>query len=146
MKCPRDATELRSEIYEANIEVDRCATCSGVFLDEGELQRIQTAVEKDHSRALDEPVDTVTEGIQARVNEELGPIACPKCGTLMDRRRYGLGSQTVIDGCLGCGGQWLDGGELEALEQMYERGQRETRIPITFRIWAMLKGAQRKKG
>jgi Zn-finger nucleic acid-binding protein len=116
-----------------------------VFLDEGELERIQATVEKDHRTALEQPQDTVTEGIQARLNEEMGPIQCPKCGTLMDSHRYGMGSQTVVDSCLGCGGMWLDGGELEALEQFYERAQEETDMPLTFRMWVMWKSSRKGK-
>lgn len=145
MKCPRDGSELKSEVYEADIEVDACPRCAGYFLDDGELERIQKTIEKDHRRAIDEPVDTVTEMFEAARNESLGPIACPKCGAPMERRRYGLGAQTVIDECSSCAGLWLDGGELEQLEQFYERSQEEVSIPLTFRIWAAVRGTRQKK-
>lgn len=63
----------------------------------------------------------------------------------MERRRYGLGAQTVIDECSSCAGLWLDGGELEQLEQFYERSQEEVSIPLTFRIWAAVRGTRQKK-
>jgi hypothetical protein len=141
MRCPRDGSELTTKIYEANVEVDECPACAGVFLDDGELEAIQKAVEKDHSKALATPIDSVSEGFGATRNEELPRVDCLRCGTRMERRRYGLGSQTLIDECpKGCG-LWLDGGELQELERFYEQGNEETAIPITFRIWAAVRGA-----
>ena len=58
----------------------------------------------------------------------------------MERRRYGLGSQTVIDACPQGHGLWLDGGELADLKRFYERSQGEVAIPLTWRIWAAVKG------
>ena len=117
MRCPRDGTELTARIYEANIEIDECPACKGTFLDQGELEGIQSAIEKD----------------------------CPKCGASMERRRYGLGSQTVIDACPQGHGLWLDRGELEELERFYERSQDEVQIPLMWRIWAAVRGSVAKK-
>jgi uncharacterized protein len=145
MRCPRDGSELSTKIYEANVEVDECPTCAGVFLDDGELEAIQKAVAKNHSKALATPVDSVTEGFASAQNEELPHVDCLRCGARMERRRYGLGSQTVIDECpKGCG-LWLDGGELQQLERFYEQSNEEVSIPVTFRIWAAVRGALAKK-
>lgn len=146
MRCPRESSELKTRTYESNIEVDECPACAGVFLEAGELEAIQQTIEQDHRRALSETVDTVTEGFAAARNEVLAPVDCPKCGRRMERRRYGLGSQTVIDECAeGCGGVWLDGGELEQLEQFFERSNQEVSIPFTWRLWAAVRGAMKGK-
>jgi Zn-finger nucleic acid-binding protein len=144
MRCPRDGAELTSRIYEADVEIDECPTCHGTFLDKGELERIQAAFEKDHRRELEAPVDTVIEERHAEREEALPLIDCPRCSHPMERRRYGLGSMTVIDVCPEGDGLWLDQGELEALERFYERSQSEVEIPITWRIWAAVRGALRK--
>jgi uncharacterized protein len=145
MRCPRDGSELGTKVYEANVEVDECPACAGVFLDDGELEAIQKAVEKDPSKALTTPVDSVKEGFEAARNESLGPVDCLRCGTRMERRRYGLGSQTVIDECpKGCG-VWLDGGELQELERFHAQSNEEVSIPVTFRIWAAVRGALAQK-
>ncbi len=139
MKCPRDGTELAPENYEGDVEVDVCPRCGGMFLDDGELEVIQKTVERDHSALLNEPLDSVKAGMAAASNEALGPVACPKCGVEMTGRRYGLGSQVQIDVCAeGCG-LWLDSGELEALEAFYESSQED--IPLTWRLWAAVRGA-----
>ncbi len=141
MRCPRDGTELKARVYEADIEIDECPVCRGTFLDQGELERIQAAVEKDHREALAAPVDSVRAEMAAEREEALPLVDCPKCGKSMERRRYGLGSQTVIDACPEGHGLWLDRGELEELEQFYERSQGEMEIPLMWRIWAAVKGA-----
>ncbi|HEY3821671.1 MAG TPA: zf-TFIIB domain-containing protein [Polyangiaceae bacterium] len=140
MLCPRDGAELKARIYEADVEIDECPTCKGTFLDQGELERIQAAVEKDHREALATPVDSVRAELAAEREEALPLVDCPKCGTSMERRRYGLGSQTVIDACPEGHGLWLDRGELEELEQFYERSQGDLKIPLMWRIWAAVKG------
>ena len=146
MRCPRDGAELVSRIYEANVEIDECPTCRGTFLDSGELERIQAAIEKDHRRELAQPVDSVREEREAEREEALPLIDCPKCSFQMERRRYGLGSMTVIDACPQGHGLWLDHGELEALERFYERSQAEVEIPLTWRIWAAVRGTFHKAG
>jgi Zn-finger nucleic acid-binding protein len=137
MQCPRDGAELKARIYEADVEIDECPTCKGTFLDHGELERIQAAVEKDHRAELAKPVDSVRAELAAEREEALPLVDCPKCGTQMERRRYGLGSQTVIDACPEGHGLWLDAGDLEAF---YERSQGEVKIPLTWRIWAAVRG------
>jgi Zn-finger nucleic acid-binding protein len=140
MRCPRDGAELSARIYEADIEIDECPTCKGTFLDQGELEAIQAAVEKDHRGEVAAPVDSVRAEMAAAREEALPLVDCPKCGTSMERRRYGLGSQTVIDACPEGHGLWLDRGELEDLERFYERSQEELKIPLMWRVWAAVKG------
>jgi Zn-finger nucleic acid-binding protein len=136
MRCPRDQSELKTRVYEASVEVDECPSCSGRFLDKGELEAIQKAVEKAPSKA---PPHThvVPESTQALVD-------CPKCGVRMERRKYGLGSETVIDECPDGCGLWLDGGELEELEAFYEKSQGEVEIPLMWRLWVAVRGRSKK--
>ena len=138
MRCPRDHAELATKTYEGDVEVDECPTCSGVFLDHGELEAIQAAVEKEHHHHRAEPAP---EGVETDRGALDAPVDCPRCGKRMERRRYGLGSMTIIDECAeGCG-TWLDGGELAELERFYESSQDEARIPLAWRLWATVKGA-----
>ena len=149
MRCPRDGSELTPRVYEADVEIDACSKCHGSFLDQGELERIQMAVEKDHRRDLlsdvagplprSKPVDSMHEEFEAEREEARPLVDCPKCGKQMERRRYGFGSQTVIDVCVEGDGIWLDAGELQELERFYERSQDETQIPITWRLWAAVR-------
>jgi len=145
MKCPRDGSELVAKKYEAEIEVDLCNSCSGTWLDKGELEAIQATIEKDYHAELGQQKDTVKEGIEAVRQEKRGAVPCPKCATEMDVRPYGMGSQVIIDVCpQGCG-VWLDKGELEALEKFFETSQQETELPLTWRVWASVVSVFRNK-
>jgi Zn-finger nucleic acid-binding protein len=140
MRCPRDSSELQQKVYEATVEVDQCPECSGMFLDKGELETIQRTIEKDHRRSAVESLDSSWDPVQTSSDEVRGPVDCVKCGTRMERRRYGFGSETVIDECpKGCG-VWLDGGEINELERFYEESQEDVQIPIAWRIWAAVRG------
>ena len=143
MLCPREGTELKT-VKRSDVELEECSACGGVFLDRGELESLQSAVEKAGGAALGAPTDTVSEGFSAAHNEELPPIDCVKCTIQMERRRYGFGSQTVIDECPNCGGLWLDGGELEALQKLYATSNAENPIPIWWRLYAMVRGPKAK--
>lgn len=140
LKCPRDGHTLAPRVYEAKIEIDECGLCRGTWLDKGELEAIQATVERDYAAELAKPHDPTATPSKAR-----GPIACPKCGTEMDARPYGMGSPVVIDVCPADCGVWLDEGELAALEQFFERSQAEAQIPLRWRLWAAVVGMTRKR-
>jgi Zn-finger nucleic acid-binding protein len=145
MKCPRDGSELTARTYEAKVEIDECATCGGSWLDQGELETIQRTIERDHRQALDQPVDTMAEGLEGLRQRQLGPVACLKCGAEMEARPYGQGSQVVIDACpAGCG-LWLDQGEMAALELLFERAQQQNELPLRWRLWASLRSVLRRR-
>ena len=41
MKCPRDGSGLAEQRYEAEIMVDACPTCAGIWLDQGEIDLLR---------------------------------------------------------------------------------------------------------
>lgn len=143
MKCPRDGAALAQSTYEAKIEIDTCGKCGGVWLDAGELEKIQETIERDY-RASDR-TDDVAEAIEAAKQSQRDEIACPKCSGAMTARRYGMGSAIVIDVCdAGCG-TWLDKGELQALEKFFEESQSDTEIPVHWRLWASVVSVFKRK-
>jgi Zn-finger nucleic acid-binding protein len=70
MECPRDGSGLSAERYEGEIELDRCAACRGTWLDTGELEAIQKTVERDHSKHVDAPMQSVKEISKVAATEE----------------------------------------------------------------------------
>ena len=108
MNCPRCNIELKVEDYRG-IEVDRCPTCQGMWLDYEELDQLE-----DIALDQDEIKGTLV------YSPLKGKLACPKCGEAMQRFDY-RGYSLEIDLCEEGHGTWLDAGEdkriLEIMEQ-----------------------------
>jgi Mlc titration factor MtfA (ptsG expression regulator)/Zn-finger nucleic acid-binding protein len=124
MHCPKDGATLKTQTYEANIRVDVCPSCRGMWLDKGELEQIQATVERDHSEKLAAIPMKPHSAAQARQREQ-PTLSCPRCGHPMQRKGHPSCLHVLIDVCAGCEGIWLDEGEIEELEQAYERAQTE---------------------
>jgi Zn-finger nucleic acid-binding protein len=121
MDCPRDGSKLFPQAYEGDVFVDACPKCKGMFLDRGELKKIESAHERDYKEMMSRMPDLVAQAYErARQRAEREPN-CPKCGSEMEIREYAYCSQVMINKCIKCAGIWLDQGEVEALEIFYER-------------------------
>lgn len=121
MNCPRCQKLLATKVYEAGVEVGECPNCRGVWLDEGELQRIEETEERDHSEALRTPENTVERSFQIARQRALPDISCPKCGSAMEKKECHYASGVLVDVCPECAGYWLDRSELESLETFSQR-------------------------
>jgi len=105
--CPICDVPLQEETLHRQT-VDRCAQCRGIFFDRGELASILNIVRLYRGFELEEDeIDTLSENGEAR------SITCPGCGENMSQNEVG---GAVVDICDGCGGVWLDGGEIQALK------------------------------
>jgi Zn-finger nucleic acid-binding protein len=118
----RHAT-LSRERHPAGVEVDRCPSCGGAFLDPGELQRIESAARgaADKKRRA-QRAEGVTRRAYARARtagEERPELRCPSCGEEMFEREWGYGSMIMVDVCIGCRGVWVDAGEIEDVEDFF---------------------------
>ena len=126
MKCPMEGQTLVAGEYETEIVVETCPECGGVWLEAGELERIQDTLERDYSEDLGQMPETI--GLSfAMGRERHGPDRdCPRCSRPMERKPYGFGSQVLMSACPHCEGIWLDARELESLEVFFERSRQET--------------------
>ena len=91
MKCPGCGQALTTRHLDDGVEVLTCPYCSGVFYDAGQL-----AVRLEVPGAAP------------------GERRCPRDGQTMVKGIV-KGSQVEIDGCMACGGVWLDAGEVQKL-------------------------------
>ncbi|MHC4659622.1 MAG: TFIIB-type zinc ribbon-containing protein [Planctomycetota bacterium] len=139
MKCPRDGSVLETRIYEADIEVDACPSCEGMWLDSGELEKIEEVEEHDYSQELRRIPDYIGKAYEMARQKTAPDIGCPKCGSEMASREYAYCSQVIIDVCPKCTGIWLDKGEIQALETFFERSRMEAR-GIRKGFWKSLVG------
>ena len=99
MDCPRCKVELVVETHR-NIEVDRCPSCNGRWLDHHELDQLEATV----ASTAEERRATITYGVRP------GELDCPVCGKRMkafNYRAYNL----ELDTCAEEHGYWLDAGE-----------------------------------
>ena len=108
MNCPRDKVELQVERHR-DIEVDRCPTCKGGWLDADELSRLEETVKstEEQRRATIQYANHASE------------LTCPKCGgsmTAFNYRAYSL----ELDVCDQHHGFWLDDGEAIRVREIIE--------------------------
>lgn len=126
MECPKDKCVLKKKLYESIVEVDECPLCQGLWLDAGELEKIQETIKNDYSDEFKKIPDYIGGAYTMAKAKQEGKRECPKCSKPMDKREYGYCSQIIVDVCPACGGIWLDKGELQNLEIFFERCRAET--------------------
>lgn len=86
----------------AGTEVDLCSGCHGVWLDRTELAAI-----------TGKPVD-LPEPLHAKATA----FHCPRCGTPLQERPYCGRADILVECCLGCGGIFLDRGEMVMIKDL----------------------------
>jgi Zn-finger nucleic acid-binding protein len=107
--CPRDHTELSVD-HHLGIEVDRCPTCHGIWLDKHELDALEEAHADENTRTG--MID------YARRRSKL---KCPKCHKTMEAFNY-RAYNLELDRCEAQHGFWLDAGEAgEVRDVLLER-------------------------
>ena len=123
MNCPRCSVVLTQEIYEG-VEIDRCPSCKGTWLDSGELTKIIDTREEAFDTALvQETLETASSGVPP--GEEATVVKCPKCDSAMRANNYDYKSGIIIDTCRNGHGVWLDGKELEKIQIFREHCSNE---------------------
>ena len=121
MRCPVDSTELKKTTYKSQIEIDQCPSCSGIWLDYGELESIQDCKRHDYSEELAKIPEFFDQSYKFALAKKEGTYSCPCCAKEMEKREYGLCSQIVIDVCPSCRGVWLHKDEIAELETFFEK-------------------------
>lgn len=111
MDCPACGKSMVEEIF-GNVHVDVCKNgCKGIWFDWGELKRLDESNEGT-GEALEEALKS------PRVNDaERGQLKCPKCGIAMHVHKYSSAKEVNVDECYGCGGFFLDSGELREIRE-----------------------------
>jgi Zn-finger nucleic acid-binding protein len=149
MLCPKCAQPLSPFSFSHTPEVglDICRQCKGVWLDDGEMQKIAERIAA--SRPRSEPQTASVRTIQDQARTCIGFLLsapCPACGTtnpasalacwacgkaiktrsllrLCPRCNRSMdstafGEQTSVETCLRCGGVWFEAGELSVFFQL----------------------------
>lgn len=114
MQCPACHRPL-SPVIAGGVTVDACTNgCGGLWFDCFEL------------RKFDEPHEHQGETLLSLVTARDPSVdcdrrrTCPRCAELpMMRHFWSAAHEVEIDECPGCGGVWLDGGELETIRGLF---------------------------
>jgi Zn-finger nucleic acid-binding protein len=119
--CPRCETPLG--IREVgDVALHECGRCLGVFIDATAIERMLT----DRQQARAEAVLGIYKSADRRPEPRAaGPkklyIKCPTCRTIMNRKQFARGANTIVDVCRGHG-TWFDAGELPAIVEFVMNG------------------------
>lgn len=116
IECPACGCEME-KVYvpDAGIYVDICLKgCGGIYFDNRELEKV------------DEKAENITAILDAIQNKSFKYVdttekrICPVCHTPMVKHFMSAKKEVEIDDCYGCGGKFLDNGELQKIRAQYE--------------------------
>jgi Zn-finger nucleic acid-binding protein len=114
LQCPRCTSGLAARRY-AELEVEECDRCGGLFLTPAMLSRVVESRDQPTGLRLALPQS------QPFLEQEVRYLGCPVCQKLMNRQAFGRVSGVVVDVCRSHG-VWFDSGELTHVIQFVERG------------------------
>jgi len=118
MECPACGNQLQAVAVE-DVTVDVCqGGCGGIWFDWFELKKFDEPHESAGQRLLEiERDETMTIDRTKR-------LKCPKCDdVVMMRHFFSVKKQVEVDECPGCGGFWLDAGELRDIRALFNTEQ-----------------------
>jgi Zn-finger nucleic acid-binding protein len=97
---------------KAELSYDLCEKCGSLWLDAGELDKVAFEVEGSIEFCSEEEA-AIAERSQKK---------CPRCdGFRLTPVRFLGETNIILDHCRNCGGFWLDGGELNLIDQELTR-------------------------
>lgn len=110
MKCPACNAQLK--VFPINnIQLDACHLgCGGIWFDNHELKKF----DETHEPAVNLGIETKA------VTKNPQPYTCPKCKNIKLFSRFSSVKRNVeVDECAGCGGIWLDAGEISGIRNEF---------------------------
>jgi len=114
MKCPACSNPLQ-EITIADVTVDVCkGGCRGIWFDNFELKKFDEPHESLGRSLLEIERD------ESIIIDRTKRLKCPKCDdVVMMRHFFSVKKEVAVDQCPGCGGYWLDYGELGKIRSLF---------------------------
>ena len=110
MKCPACFNSL-TRVTVGGLAVDACrGGCGGLWFDAFELEQVDGPQDRPAAELVNIERDPL---VQLDFNRKRD---CPRCEGLKLRRHFFSPRRLVeVDTCPGCGGCWLDAGELDKI-------------------------------
>ena len=118
MECPGCGNQL-AEMNVADVTVDVCkGGCGGIWFDQFELKKFDEPHESAGQALLDIQRD------ESIIIDRTKKFKCPKCDNIvMMRHFFSVKKEVGVDECPGCGGFWLDYGELRKIRSLFNTEQ-----------------------
>ncbi len=114
MRCPACSNALQ-QMSVQNVTVDVCkGGCAGIWFDNREIKEFDEPHESAGQSLLEiERDENITVDRTKR-------LKCPKCDdVVMMRHFFSVKKEVELDECPGCGGIWLDAGELGRIRSLF---------------------------
>jgi Zn-finger nucleic acid-binding protein len=121
--CPECREPLVAFELEG-VEIDRCITCGGTWLDAGELEQITELAGVSPGR-LSEALDTAAGG-------KHGKRRCPRCGRKLRLITIGAEPAVEVDRCPRGDGLWLDADEMQTVIASFANKEEEGAVARFF--------------
>ncbi len=119
MQCPVCNKTMIEKDF-GGVKVDICKDgCRGIWFDWFELTKLDEKHE-GFGDALDEALKH-----PRKHDDDRGKIDCPKCGISMHIHQYQSSKEIEVDECYGCGGFFLDCGELGVARKTFMSEEEE---------------------
>ena len=113
MHCPRDHSELETtSLHETPVE--KCPLCAGMFVRHGTLNRIADPTAGDLEFST-------LDGDTFQHEDAHGETVCPNDSSVMRKVDFNVDTSIILDYCSTCEGFWLDGDELERINEEVKR-------------------------
>ena len=127
-ECPNCHIHLTQLLYEG-VPLDQCPACHGCYVTPSQMSRIFAREEYDFPESIKRlakslPAVRSSQRIIRKFNtlpsNRLPDRRCPSCGAAVLRKFYTEAYLVEVEQCWACGLTWLDQGELELLQYLYE--------------------------
>lgn len=118
MKCPACSNQLKAITID-DVTVDVCdGGCGGIWFDNFEIKKF----DESHEKAGEELLH-INRNKNITVDHSKR-LKCPKCDDIvMMRHFFSVKKEAEVDECPGCGGYWLDAGELSQIRSLFSTEQ-----------------------
>jgi len=126
--CPACGKEME-KIYIERTQcfIDVCTNgCGGIFFDNREFKKF----DEDHE-SIDEIKTALAEKEFKKVDASYKRI-CPVCGMKMMKNSTSIRGEIIVDDCYGCGGKFLDFGELDKIRAEYKTEKERSQDVINY--------------
>lgn len=118
MECPA-CSNLLQKVTVGNVTVDVCkGGCGGIWFDNLEIKKFDEPHESAGQSLLDIEQD------RSITIDRTKRLKCPKCDdVVMMRHFFSVKKEVEVDECPGCGGLWLNAGELRKIRTLFNTEQ-----------------------